>query len=263
MDSDNNHPIAFDFLRDLLLSAGKIALEQRGQMQAVAKADHTPVTVVDQQVEAYLIERIQARHPTHQILSEEIGLCPGTSDLMWVIDPIDGTRSFASGLPVWGVSIGVLRGDEALAGGLYLPVTGELYCAIGGRAYYNDRLLAPLAQVDLDSILVFLAVPSDAHRRYTIRYPRARSMGSSAAHMAYTGMGAAVGALSSQYGLWDLAGMLPFIAAQGVTIETLYGQPFRPSAMFDAALPRETLLSAHPAVIDRLRELISLRHDSA
>ncbi len=103
-------------------------------MSVELKADRSPVTAVDRQVEALLIERIQARYPEHLILSEESGLHPalqgtlGETGFAWALDPIDGTRAFASGLPVWGISAGVLRGGLPYAGGFFLPVTGELYC---------------------------------------------------------------------------------------------------------------------------------------
>ena len=225
--------IDLEFLRSCLKAAGELALGQFGKVRAEIKADLTPVTAADHQVEDYLIAKISARYPSHLILSEESGLqaragapFDAAAPFAWVIDPIDGTRSFASGLPIWGVSIGILRAGEAYAGGLYLPMTRELYWGTRQQAFYNDEPLPRLASVDADNPLTFLAVPSDVQLKYKISYPRTRSMGSTAAHLAYAARGAAAGVLTHRVGRWDIAGLLPALAATGISIETLSGRPF-------------------------------------
>lgn len=251
--------IDLKFLRTCLVEAGQMALTQRGQMVAEVKADMSPVTVVDRQVESFLIEQIAARYPTHQVLSEESGLHPHEQDFTWVIDPIDGTRAFASGLPVWGVSIGVFKQGEPYVGGLYLPVTREMYWGTRSQAFYNERPIPPLQSIDLGSPLVFLAVPSGFHLYFDISYPRQRSMGSTAAHLAYTAMGAAVGTLTRSISLWDIAGLLPALSAVGIEFGTLSGRVFHPAEMMDGKVAREPLIAAHPSVINILREKIHIR----
>jgi myo-inositol-1(or 4)-monophosphatase len=251
--------IDLSFLRSCLMGAGKMALGQRGQMVSMVKADHTPVTEVDHQVEKYLIEQINQRYPDHTILSEESGLHANKETCKWVIDPIDGTRSFATGLPIWGVSIGVLQGNEPVAGGFYMPVTNEMYWGTRQQAFYNDQPLAPVQAVDLNSPLVFLAIPSSAHLHFTIRYPRVRALGSTAAHLAYTITGAAVGALTRSIYLWDIAGMLPLLAATGIAVITLSGKPYDILSMMNGEKAPEPLLAAHPGVAERLRTTIQTK----
>jgi myo-inositol-1(or 4)-monophosphatase len=212
--------------------------------------------VVDQQVEQFLIARVAARYPDHPVLSEETGMHAHPGQITWVIDPIDGTRSFAGGLPIWGVSIGILRGDRPLAGGLYLPVTGEMYWGTPEQAFYNDRPLPPAPPVDLASPLTFLAVPSNFYLHFAVSFPRARSMGSTAAHLAYVATGAAVGALLNGISLWDMAGLLPVLTAVGIEITNLAGEPLRPTSLMDGKPIREPLLAAHPAVSASLRGMI-------
>lgn len=248
--------IDLGFLRGCLVEAGHIALARRGLVTASIKADHTPVTEVDHQVEAFLIARIESRYPGHQVLSEESGLHPSPGQVTWVIDPIDGTRSFASGLPIWGVSIGILSGGEPLAGGLYLPVTGEMYWGTRQQAFYNDHPLPPAPQVDLDSPLTFLAVPSNFYLHFDVTFPRARSLGSTAAHLAYAATGAAAGVLLRGISLWDMAGLLPVLSAVGIMITDLSGRAFRPGDFLDGRVIREPLLAAHPAVSEALRGTI-------
>ena len=251
--------IDLDFLRDLLLQAGKLALGQRGRFVAAAKPDASPVTEVDKQVEAYLIERISARCPGQPILSEESGLHPqllSSSEFTWVIDPIDGTRSFATGLPIWGISIGVLRRGLPAAGGLYMPVSDEMYWGDCDRAFYNERPMPRLQPPDPASILTFLAVPSNFHLHFNTAYPRLRSLGSTAAHLAYVATGAAAGMVTHSAGLWDIAGLLPVLAAVGAQIAYLSGAPFHPGDMADGSGLRAPLLAAHPAVMEDLRRAV-------
>ncbi len=251
--------IDLDFLRALLHEAGQMALGQWGRATAMVKADHTPVTEVDRQVEDFLIGRINARYPEHTILSEESGLHPSEEAYTWVLDPVDGTRSFASGLPIWGVSIGVLRRSEPVVGGFYMPVTGEMYWGTRQQAFYNERPLAPVERADPDSILTFLGVPSNFHLHFTISYPRVRSLGSTAAQLAYVATGAAVGSLNRAAHLWDIAGLLPVLAATNIVMVTLAGKPFRPADIMDGKKLPEPVLAAHPSVVEGLLEKIKVK----
>lgn len=248
--------IDLEFIRTCLRQAGSLALDQWGKVTASLKSDLTPVTAVDRQVEDFVIEHIAARYPSHRILSEEGGELRGGKDFTWVIDPVDGTRAFASGLPIWGVSIGVLQGSQPHAGGFYLPVTNELFWGTCQAAFYNEQKLAPLSPPDLASPLVFLAVPSDFHLNYTISFPRVRSMGSTAAHLAYTAAGSAVGALIHQFSLWDLAGLLPLLAAVGVGLTYLSGDPFQAGSLLDGQKAREPVLAVHPQIAAQVRAAI-------
>lgn len=281
--------IDLSFLRDLLLQAGALALERRqaaqaengnGQVAARAKADHTPVTEVDQAVEAFLIERIRAKYPGHTIVSEESGL-QGEEDLTpapqgsakavraqrrgekrensiaWVLDPIDGTRAFASGLPVWGISAGVLRDGQPHAGGFYLPMTGELYWGTCSEAWHNDHRLPQLPPGGADPLLSFLAVPSNFHKYFMISAPRIRSLGSTAAHLAYVASGAAAGMLTRNTSLWDLAGVLPLALAVGVELAYLSGRPFNAGDLLDGKPLAEPLLAARPGGMETARGWIN------
>jgi myo-inositol-1(or 4)-monophosphatase len=246
------------FLQTCLIDAGKLALEQWGHVTASLKADLTPVTQVDRQVEDFLGKRISAQYPSHTILSEESGALRGGEEFTWVIDPIDGTRAYAAGLPIWGVSIGVLRGNEPYIGGFYLPTTHELFWGTCQEAFYNEHKMNPPETIDPDSPLVFLAVPSDFHRSFALTYPRMRSLGSTAAHLAYTATGAAIGSLIRPFSLWDLAGLLPILSAVGIATSLLSGEVFQPGQFLDGHKSTEPILVAHPQVMAYLRSNIHL-----
>ena len=264
--------IDLDFLCTCLREAGALALAQYGQMTAELKADRSPVTAVDRQVEDLLIERIQARYPDHLILSEESGLHPalretaGKASFAWALDPIDGTRAFASGLPVWGISAGVLRATpgsrtsawQPYAGGFFLPVTGELYFGTTREAWHNQRPLRRLESFDPDNPLTFLGVPSEFHHYFKINAPRIRSMGSTAAHLAYVATGAAAGMLTRTTSLWDIAGVLPLAQSVGVELAYLSGRKFDPAELLDGHSIREPLLAGMPDAFDTLRRWVQV-----
>ena len=92
-----------------------------------------PVTMADREAEAVIRERIKQTYPNHGIYGEEFGLEPGCG-LTWVIDPIDGTRAFMSGMLHWGVLLALFDGENPIVGVLYQPYTDELFFGDGSTA---------------------------------------------------------------------------------------------------------------------------------
>ena len=131
-----------DFLafgRDVLIGAGRLAAARFRTSLAVddksVSGGFDPVTEADRLVEAAIRERIAARFPEHGIVGEEYGAALGTSAWRWIVDPIDGTRAFMIGLPVWGCLLGLLRDDEPVLGFMHQPVVGETFCGDGTSAW--------------------------------------------------------------------------------------------------------------------------------
>ena len=107
---------------------------------AEMKGDNTPVTIADKEGERVLRECILSHFPDHAILGEEEGASEGTAPFRWVCDPIDGTKAFVAGVPLYGTLIGVEREGEIVAGVIYLPALDEMVaagkglgCTINGR----------------------------------------------------------------------------------------------------------------------------------
>jgi myo-inositol-1(or 4)-monophosphatase len=233
--------------------AGDMALRMRDSLNAASKADGSLVTNVDHQIEEYLYNQILRSYPEHQILAEEGTRLGNNGEYLWTIDPIDGTRAYVSGLPVWGISIGILRRGEPYAGLFFMPMTGELYASVGEKAFYNHRLLSAPAAVDIQDSLAFLAVPSNAHRLYEISYRRLRSLGSTTAHLAYVARGTAVAALTRPLYIWDLAPVLPLLNATGIALVYLSGREFKLQPLLDASRSLEPLIAAPANVIEDIR----------
>lgn len=101
------------------------------------KADLSPVTVADKAIEAALREAITARYPGHAILGEETGMT-GSDDHLWVIDPIDGTKSFITGMPLFGALIAFAPQGRPQVGIIEMPALGERWVAVPGRTRCND-----------------------------------------------------------------------------------------------------------------------------
>ena len=102
------------------------------------KGDGSPVTIADRAAETVAREWIRARFPDDGILGEEFGLENESAPRRWVLDPIDGTKSFIHGVPLWGTLVAVVEGERVLAGAVYAPPTQELVAAAPGHgAWFN------------------------------------------------------------------------------------------------------------------------------
>lgn len=102
-----------------------------------------PVTEADREAERVIRELISERFPDHSIVGEEWEDKSGTAPFAWIIDPIDGTRAFITGVPVWGTLVGLTFEGTAVAGLMAQPFTGEVYLSLPGEAHYHrgsDRL---------------------------------------------------------------------------------------------------------------------------
>jgi histidinol phosphatase-like enzyme (inositol monophosphatase family) len=116
---------------------GGIAMQYFGKDIGVdTKSDGTPVTQADRAAEHAVREWLSTRFPDDTLVGEEHGATPGSSRRTWLIDPIDGTKSFIRGIPMWGSMIAVSEGDEVLAGAINCAATGELVAAARGRGCY-------------------------------------------------------------------------------------------------------------------------------
>ena len=102
------------------------------------KPDETPVTIADRETEAHIRRAIEERFPGHGIFGEEFGRSGGGADNTWIIDPIDGTRSFICGIPLFGMLIGVLSGGDPVAGVIRMPALGETFAGCRGGGATKD-----------------------------------------------------------------------------------------------------------------------------
>ena len=132
--TDATHSPLLRAVADVARVAGDAALRWFGRRVDIdTKADGSPVTVADRESERLAREWIEARFPDDGILGEEMGLTRAEAPRRWVLDPIDGTKSFVRGVPMWGTLVAIVEGDRVLAGAAYFPPVGELLAAAPGE----------------------------------------------------------------------------------------------------------------------------------
>jgi len=130
-----------DFALDAAWQAGRITLGyfQNG-VTAERKSDNSPVTIADKTAEKRLRELIQHSWPSHGIIGEEFGDSAGTSGLTWTVDPIDGTKSFVQGVPIYSNLIALTDDKGPLVGVANFPALNEtIYATRGGGCFWNGR----------------------------------------------------------------------------------------------------------------------------
>jgi histidinol phosphatase-like enzyme (inositol monophosphatase family) len=123
-----------DAAEQFAVAAGALTLRHFGALlSADAKSDGSPVTVADREAERYLREQIHSAFPTHSVLGEEFGEEVGSDPIRWILDPIDGTRAFMRGVPLYAVLIGIEVAGKAVVGVAHFPPLGETVSAAIGR----------------------------------------------------------------------------------------------------------------------------------
>lgn len=131
---------------DAAREAGRVTLEyfNRDDLKVERKHDNTPVTIADRQAEEYLRRRIAEAFPDDAIHGEEFSDTPGGSGFRWLLDPIDGTKSFIYGVPLYATLVAVEHKGESVLGVIEIPALGErVYAATGQGAWHVVADRAP------------------------------------------------------------------------------------------------------------------------
>ena len=142
----------------LAQEAGALAIDyQRRGVTAEMKADESPVTAADRACEKLIIDRVTLEFPEDGLLAEEGGNRASRSGRRWIIDPIDGTRDFVRGIPLWAVLIGLEQDGEVVAGVAHCPRQGLLLWAAKGEGAWADgsRLRVSDKSEPGDAVLAF------------------------------------------------------------------------------------------------------------
>ncbi len=147
---------------DTAYLAGRLTLGYfRADIRPELKSDDTPVTIADREAEALIRTRIEQAYPRHIVIGEEGGQSGGGDEThRWIIDPIDGTRSFISGVPLFGVLIGLEIEGRVEVGVAYFPALDEMVAAATGcGCRLNGRLVRVSTVASLDRATVSVTDP--------------------------------------------------------------------------------------------------------
>ena len=128
--------------------AGAVAMKHyRTGIEVEFKGDGSPVTVADRSAEESVRAWIRARFPDDGLLGEEFGEHVGSSGRRWILDPIDGTKAFVRGVPLWGSLVAVLEGEDVLAGAACFPAVRETIAAARGTGAWCNGARAQVSDV--------------------------------------------------------------------------------------------------------------------
>lgn len=210
-------------------------------LEVQTKPDDTPVTEVDRGVERLLREHIAAERPGDVVIGEEFGVAggeDGDSARRWVIDPIDGTKNFMRGVPIWGTLIALERDGELCVGVVSAPALGRRWWAARGQGAYAEgayserrRLHVSKVATVADAMVSYSDISTMDTAGITDRFMvlarrawRTRALGDFWSHV-LVAEGVVDLAVEPGPGFWDLAALLVIVEEAGGRFTDLRGQP--------------------------------------
>lgn len=233
-----------EWARQIALEAGEITQKyfRSPTLRIDWKGDGSPVTIADKTAEEHLRKRIEERFPADAILGEEFPEKPGDSGYKWILDPIDGTKPFMHGVPLYTNLVAVLEeaSGEPILGVINAPASGEtIHAAVGGGAWYQNGGGEPTrAQVsDLKDLSEGLFLTGDVagfqdrERDATDVYFAlqetariSRTWGDGYGYM-MVAIGRAEMMVDAQMSVWDAACLKPILEEAGGTFTSWNGEP--------------------------------------
>jgi histidinol-phosphatase len=226
--------------REIARAAGDLTLKffQHDSVQVERKGDNSPVTQADKQAELLMREKIAAAFPADGIIGEEHGESSGTSGYKWILDPIDGTKSFIAGVPLYSVLVGVLHEDKSVIGVILVPALGEcVYAAKGQGAWWTKGDSEPTsAKVSTrkrlaDGVFVTSQVDTFSERSAKEAYEKleqtayiTRTWGDGFGYLLIA-TGRAEAMVDPIMNIWDAAAIQPVMEEAGGTFTDWQGKP--------------------------------------
>ena len=227
-----------EFMRRIAAAAAAETLPRfraEGVVSNKKEAGFDPVTEADREAERAIKALILNEFPDHGVLGEEHGAVNPESRHVWVIDPIDGTRAFISGLPVWGTLVGLTVDGDAVAGLMSQPFTGELYYATESGSHYEGpggpRMLRTRRTGQLADATLFTTTPSlyrDGQRALYDRLEASVRLARYGADCyAFAMLAGGHVDIVADPGLhpYDIVALIPIIEKAGGVITTFDGRP--------------------------------------
>ncbi len=251
------------FLETLARQAGEILRAGFGKQHIVEhKGAIDLVTEMDKCSEAFLLDAITQRFPTHRIIAEENGEQAGDPQRLWYIDPLDGTVNYAHGIPIYCVSIAYAEQGQLKLGVVFDPMQDECFSAERGKgAYLNGQPIRVSDASELGKSLLVTGFPYDVwsnpvnnldnYARFAVCTQGVRRLGSAALDLCYVAAGRFDGYWELYLYPWDLAAGALIAEEAGAVITRSNGSPdyldWQPSAL--AANPQ-----LHPRMLAVLQE---------
>jgi len=256
VSSNTATPTEFIRFAEELADASRALIRSRFRRNADVemKPDNTPVTATDLEVETLIRNMIADRYPTHGVIGEEHPASAASADHVWVIDPIDGTRSFIAGRPVFGTLIALAVDTVPVLGVVDIPITQERWVGAKGHATLLNGKVASTRKCPTAANAILLAtspeyLDGDAARPFGNVAEASRFTIYDAGTQAYglVASGHADIMIAARYGIVDYLAAVPVIEGAGGVMRDWNGAPLtlhsgdRFVAVGDAGLLPETL----------------------
>jgi histidinol phosphatase-like enzyme (inositol monophosphatase family) len=198
------------------------------------KADRTPVTVADRRAEEAMRSFLARECPGHGVLGEELGESPGDGRHRWILDPIDGTKSFVHHVPLFGTLVALERDGVPCVGVISCPAVGETVDGVtGGDAYLNGKRTSVSVVTSVAASAISLTSFSRLAHMHPHGFARLAALGSTSLLRAWgdcygyllVASGRIEGMLDPEMSVWDAAALLPVVTAAGGRLTTWRGEP--------------------------------------
>lgn len=246
------------FLTDLAVESGDFirSFYGRSDLAVETKGDTSPVTAADRGAELLLRRRIADRFPDHGIIGEEYGNERAEAEFTWVLDPIDGTKSFISAVPLWGTLIALLHRGQPVLGCIHQPILGQLLLGDGVSATLNGAPVRCRSTTQVEAATILTSDHLNLGRyqngpacdRLLGRARLARTWGDCYGYLLLA-CGQADVCLDPIMNPWDIAALIPVVRGAGGVITDWHGGAAYPAAHTVAAATPVL----HAAVVEALR----------
>ena len=241
--------------------AGALVMERfRSDVEVSLKGRANVVTDADLASERLILDYVGAEYPEFGILSEESAPVAGSSPYTWVVDPIDGTRNFAEGIPHFCVVVAIAEGSDVVAGVTYDPVRDEMFAAQRGRgATLNDEPMRVSDRQQIDEAVLGFDLGYNFDQAKLLlemaggiwpQVPAYRLMGSSALSLAYAACGRIDLYFHHSLSAWDIASGILLAREAG-------GQVLDRSTLEEATLFSSGLIVSNPTLVDQFLTMTS------
>lgn len=244
MNAQTSCPPAFLALAHAMADAAAEVIRPwfRKRLAIDAKADASPVTIADRDAETVMRRMIEAAFPEHGIRGEEFGVCRTDADWIWVLDPIDGTKSFLSGSLAFGTQIALLHRGQPVLGLINQPITGERWLGTDMKATLNGEPIRTGDGTVLGEAVLYTSALEQFDRE---RHDRFAALAASVrftrfSHDCYAAGLLALGGidllLESNVFDYDILPQKPIIEAAGGIVTDWDGRPLADARQYDTVL---------------------------
>ncbi|MCR4328373.1 MAG: inositol monophosphatase [Patescibacteria group bacterium] len=199
------------------------------------KDDATFVTKADCESEAAILGILQPRFPDHSFLAEETGESKKDSPYKWIIDPLDGTANFINGLPLWAISIALLKNNEVIGAVVYNPLINFLVHAERGNGLWCNGMHTHVSSQNKDTAMISAGVGKEKGTKEKLsallreapkHIKTYRYIGTAALELATLARGGTEGYISLGNSPWDYAAGTLLVQEGGGTITDFHGNPW-------------------------------------